>query len=167
VHVAVGYVTPVDLVAKLTRDYPLVREINIMGPPMSYFVQLRDQARPDVKLNTGIANLLLSLPLGANGCLCAEPNIIPKVCRAVVDHWVKGDQQAAGEALTNVIRFGNIVNQWAPSTARWIKMALKILDLPGGNGVVREPYLLPGEADQKKMADQFAAMGLKELEGLP
>ena len=85
----------------------------------------------------------------------------------MVDSWVKGDQQAAGEALANVIRFGNIVNQWAPSTARWIKMALKVLDLPGGNGVIREPYVLPGEADQKKMADQFAAMGLKQLEGLP
>ncbi len=167
IHVAIGYITPADLVARLTHDYPLIRELNVMGPPMSYFVELRDQVRPDVKLNAGIIHLLDSLALGANGCLCAEPNIIPKVCRAVVDNWVKGDQQSAGEAMANVIRFGNIVNQWAPSTARWIKMALKVLDLPGGNGMIREPYVLPSEADQKKMGDQFAAMGLKQLEGLP
>ena len=59
-------------------------------------------------------------------------------------------------------RFYNIVSEWAPSTARWVKMAMKVLGT--GNGVLRPPYLLPPESDQQRMAEAFAAMRLMEIE---
>jgi hypothetical protein len=61
-----------------------------------------------------------------------------------------------------VARFQNIVNQWAPSTARWVKMAMKVVGI--GNGVIRKPYLLPGEDDQRRMAEAFSNLRIMELE---
>ncbi len=43
-------------------------------------------------------------------------------------------------------------------------MALKVLGL--GNGVLRPPYVLPSEDDQRRMDASFRAMHLAELEGL-
>lgn len=166
VNVAVGYTTPIDVLQKLCGDYRQIVAVNIMGPPMGYFVQLKDAIRADIALYTGAANILESLPLGSNGCLEAESNICPRLCQSIVDYYVAGDMTAAGEAMANFHRFANIVNRWAPATARWVKMAMKVLNLPGGNGVLRRPYLLPSEADQKEMARQFDKMGLKKLEGL-
>lgn len=165
VHVAVGYTTPVSLLKNLCADYKNIQAINVMGPPLSYFVEVKDAVRKDIALYTGIANVLMSLPLGSNGCLEAESNIAPKLCRSVLDHYLKGDMDKAGEAMTNVIRLGNIVNRWAPSTARWCKMGLKVLGL--GNGVLRPPYMLPSEAEQQEMGRLFDHMRLREIEGLP
>jgi hypothetical protein len=60
-----------------------------------------------------------------------------------------------------------VVNRWAPSTARWLKMAMKVLDLPAGNGVLRRPYMLPPESEQREMLHALDALRIRELEGLP
>lgn len=165
VHVALGYTTPVEVLKKLTNEYKQIVAINVMGPPISYFVALRDAVRADVQLFSGW-NVLETLALGGSGVLQAEGNLCPKLCRSVVDHWLKKDMDKAGEAMANVVRVSNIVNRWAPSTARWAKMGMKVLGLPGGNGVLRRPYLLPPEADQQEMGRLFREMRLKELEGI-
>ena len=53
---------------------------------------------------------------------------------------------------------------WAPSTARWAKMGLRVLGLPGGNGVLREPYLLPGEDQLAEMRREFDRLGVEAFE---
>jgi dihydrodipicolinate synthase/N-acetylneuraminate lyase len=141
--------------------------VNVTGPPNSYFMELRDTLPAQVRLYTGIVNVLQVLSLGASGALLAENNVIPTVCRRIADGWLAGDLDTAGEATRTVQRFSNVVNRWAPSTARWVKMAMKVLDLPAGNGVLRRPYLLPPEAEQREMAGALAALRIGDLEGLP
>jgi hypothetical protein len=46
-------------------------------------------------------------------------------------------------------------------------MAMKVLDLPAGNGVLRRPYLLPPEEEQKEMLSALEALHIRDLEGLP
>jgi 4-hydroxy-tetrahydrodipicolinate synthase len=165
VHVAVGYVTPIPLLASLVSDYPQVVAINVMGPPLGYVVELMDAA-PRCDIYVPILWLLSGLPVGARGCLEAESNLAPRLCRSIVDHYLAGDMDAAGTAMADVARLSNIVNRWAPSTARWVKMGLKVLGLPGGNGVIRKPYVLPPDDELDAMATAFDAMDLRRIEGL-
>ena len=162
VHISAGYMAPISLLKQLADDYKRLIAINVMGPPNSYFVELRAALPPSIKLYTGITNLVQVMSFGAAGCLSAENNIIPNLCRAIIDHYESGDLARMDEATTAVARFGGIVNRWAPSTARWVKMAMKVVGI--GNGVIRKPYLLPGEDDQRRMAEAFANLGIMELE---
>jgi dihydrodipicolinate synthase/N-acetylneuraminate lyase len=166
VHIAVGYITPIPLLAALCNEYKHVVAVNLMGTPPGYLVELADVVRGGIDLYVPIASMVQGLALGARGCLAAEPNVVPRLCRKIVDASIARDLDAAGAHQADILRFASIVNRWAPSTARWVKMAMKVLDLPGGNGQLRKPYLLPPPADLKAMAEAFDAMGLRQLEGL-
>jgi dihydrodipicolinate synthase/N-acetylneuraminate lyase len=166
VHAYAGYMAPISLLTTLSRDYEQLQTLNLMGVPNSYFMAVRDALPSSVRLYCGVTNLVHMLTLGASGALLAENNVIPMVCRRIADHWRDRDLDALGEATRTVQRFSSIVTQWAPSTARWAKMALKVLELPGGNGVLRRPYLLPPEDDQRRMGEAFSVLGIQEIEGL-
>jgi dihydrodipicolinate synthase/N-acetylneuraminate lyase len=165
IHVAVGYVQPISLLQRLAADHPQIVAFNVMGPPPSYLVELMD-AVPRCDAYMPIGALLMALPLGAKGCLAAEPNLVPRLCRSIADAYLAGDMAAAGVAQANVIRLAAIVNRWAPSTARWVKMGLTVLGLPGGNGVLRRPYVLPPQNEIDEMAAAFDALDVRGLEGL-
>jgi 4-hydroxy-tetrahydrodipicolinate synthase len=167
IHAYAGYAAPPFLLAALVRDHPQVCAVNVMGPPNSYFLELRDALPPSVRMYTSVLNALQGFGLGACGALLAENNVIPNVCRRIADGWATHDLDMASDATRTVQRFSNVVNRWAPSTARWVKMALKVLDLPAGNGVLRRPYLLPPEEAQREMAQAFEALRIREAEGLP
>ena len=166
VHIYSGYIVPIPLLKTLCEAHPNIVAINVMGTPIHYLVELRD-AVPKVAIYVRMVNVVEGLAIGCQGCLAAEPNIVPRLCRSVVDHYVAGDMAACGAALANVVRFATIVDRWSPSTARWVKMAMKVLDLPGsGDGRLREPYVLPPQADQDAMAAAFERLGVRRLEGL-
>lgn len=163
VHVYAGYMAPVPLLAKIARTYGQVVAINVIGAPVSYFVELRDALPAHVALNVRLVNAIEGYALGARGYLAAEPNITPLLCRAIVDRVAANDVPGAGEALARLTRLSTLVNRWAPSTARWVKMAMKVLDLPGGRGGLRKPYLMPPAADLNEMASAIAALDIEEL----
>jgi 4-hydroxy-tetrahydrodipicolinate synthase len=167
VHAYAGYAAPPSLLASLIRDHPQVCAVNVMGPPNSYFMEVRDALPESVRLYTSVLNALQGFALGASGALLAENNVIPNVCRRIADGWAARDLEVASEAARTVQRFSTVVNRWAPSKARWVKMALKVLGLPAGNGVLRRPYLLPPDEEQRDMARAFAALRIAEIEGLP
>ena len=64
-----------------------------------------------------------------------------------------GIEHARDAAIQRLLR---IVNQWAPSTARWVKMAMKAFKMPGGEGGLREPYRNAGPAELKSFVDGLA-----------
>ena len=166
VHIFSGYVAPIALLKSLCEAYPQVVAINVMGTPIHYLVELRD-AVPTVSIYVRMVNVVEGLAIGCHGCLAAEPNIVPRLCRSVIDHYRAGDMAACGTALANVVRFASIVDRWSPSTARWVKMAMKVLDLPGsGDGRLREPYLLPPQTELEAMGAAFEKLGVRRLEGL-
>jgi len=167
VHVYSGYLVPVALLKALCTAYPQIVAINVMGTPIHYLVELRDAVGPRIAIYTRMVNVVEGLAIGCQGCLAAEPNIVPRLCRSVVDHYRAGDMEACGAALADVVRFASIVDRWSPSTARWVKMAMKVLDLPGsGDGRLRDPYVLPPQGDLDAMAAAFERLGVRRLEGL-
>ena len=163
VHPYQDYLTPVPLLARLARDYAQLVAINVMVRPYNYFVELKDTLRSGIDYYCTGYDLVQGLSLGAVGCLSAEPNLAPITCRAVIDRAVANDLAGAGAAQADLIRLGNVVSRWAPSTARWVKMGLKVLGL--GNGVLRPPYLLPDASQQAVMAKAFARLNLPDWVG--
>jgi len=163
VHVFAGYMAPVALLRKLCEAYAQIVAINVIGAPVSFFVELRDAVDPRVTLNVRLVNAIEGYALGARGFLAAEPNIVPLLCRSIVDRISADDVSGAGDALARLVRLSTIVNRWAPSTARWVKMAMKVLDLPGGRGGLRKPYLMPPAEELNEMAAAIAALHIDEL----
>jgi hypothetical protein len=50
--------------------------------------------------------------------------------------------------------------------ARWQKMALKVFKLPGGEGGLRKPYLMPTDAEVERFTTGLLALGLAEIDQL-
>jgi dihydrodipicolinate synthase/N-acetylneuraminate lyase len=164
VHVYAGYMAPVALLRSLCGRYPQIVAINVIGTPLDYLVALLDAVAPRVQINVRLANAIEGYALGARGFLAAEPNIVPRLSRSIVDRLVASDLNGAGIALGGLVRVATVVNRWAPSTARWVKMAMKVLDLPGGSGGLRKPYLMPPGSELDAMASALAALHIDELD---
>jgi 4-hydroxy-tetrahydrodipicolinate synthase len=161
VHGYQGYLTPIPLLRRFALDYPQLVAINVMVRPFDYFVELKDALRPDIDYYTIGYELIQGLSLGAAGCLSAEPNLAPLLCADIATAFDADDIGRAGENQADLIRLGTLVNRWAPSTARWVKMGMKVLGL--GNGVLRPPYLLPGQDQQDEMLAGLQRLGLNPV----
>jgi len=164
IHAYAGYAATPDYLKQLCARFEQICAINVVGPPNSYFMALRDELPERIKLYTSIVNLVHVATLGASGALLAENNLIPNVCQSIADAYEARDLDKLAHGTRTVQRFANVVNKWAPSSGRWVKMAMKVLGL--GNGVLRPPYLLPPQEDQDRMAAAFAALRIREEEGL-
>lgn len=162
IHYEAKFKAAPALLQKLCARYGQVVAFNLVNGPPSYFMTLRDALPGRIRYYVGLPEFVQFAALGASGCINPTGNLMPYVCRSVVDGYARGDLEAVASGAQAVQRFLNIVNEWAPSTARWVKMAMKVLGL--GNGVLRPPYVLPPEGELQRMADAFEAMGLTELE---
>jgi 4-hydroxy-tetrahydrodipicolinate synthase len=166
VHAHSGFFPSIELVAALCSEHRHVVAINAMLTPLPYLVELMQGLGPRVAVYTAMHQFVDGLVLGANGILAAEPNVIPRSCRRVLSAFESNDPAALQSSFAHLIRFSGIVARWAPSTARWVKMALKVLALPGGNGVIREPYVLPPQKELDEMARAFESLDVRGIEGL-
>jgi 4-hydroxy-tetrahydrodipicolinate synthase len=164
IHALAGYRPTVKFVQDLCSRYPQIEAINLMHASTSNFVELRDALPERIRIYTIVTNMIQILALGADGVLMAENNIIPNICQRTLEAYEAGDIAALSEGMLTIQRFDNIVNRWMPSTARWVKMAMKVLGL--GNGVLRLPYLLPPQEELDKMAAGFEALKIRQLEGM-
>ena len=166
VNHTMGYIPKASQMAAIARRHQNVCAVKLTGVqdtylidvkaaidrPMSYYVQ------PQGSQNT--------FALGADGVFGSEANIIPKTYRRYRDLSVEGRSKEAGIAYSELRRFNAFVNRWGPSNPRWLKMAMRVLDLPGGRGAIREPYLMPPESELKVFADGLIALDIPELNGL-
>ena len=162
IHYDAKFKASTRLLQDLAARYPQICAFNLVGSQAAYFIELREAIPESIKFYCGVPEFVQHATLGAAGYINPAGNIIPYVCRSLVDAWMAGDLQQVAQSNRAIQRFLRIVNQWAPSTARWVKMGMKVREL--GNGVLRLPYLLPPEEELRKMADQFAALKIDELE---
>ena len=164
VHGYQGYLTPIALLRRLALDYPQLQVINVMVRPFDYFVELKDNLPDGIDYYTISYELVQGLALGAVGCLTAEPNLAPDLCARIPACFDAGRIDEAGQANADLIRLGTLVNRWAPSTARWVKMGMRVLGL--GNGVLRPPYVMPDEEQQEQMRIGLERIGITPESGV-
>ena len=69
-----------------------------------------------------------------------------------------------GKIATHIVRYGELASRWSPSVPRALKMAMKLLKIPGGEGGLREPYRMPPASEYKTFTDALLKLGIPEIE---
>ncbi len=159
-----GYTPKPALIAGICDRYSQVVAVNLSGLGDPYFIDLKDALKRDVPIYVPVPGSLHMLTLGATGLLGAEANIIPKSYRRYLDLYEIGDFAALGRVYADLQRFTRYVASWHSSAPRWIKMAMKVLKLPGGEGGAREPYLMPPDEEVQKFTDGLLRLRLPEID---
>ena len=160
-----GYPIKARLMADFCNRHPQVESVTLNGlDGDAYFIDLKDALTRDVGMNVPLSGSLHTLGLGATGLSVNQVNFIPKTCRHYVDAYEGGDLAAANQIYADLHRFTRFVEQWRG--ARWQKMALKVFKLPGGEGGLRRPYLMPSDAEVERFTTGLLALGLTEIDEL-
>ena len=161
-----GYTPKPALIAEMANRYEQVKAINLVGlAGDEYFLEVRELLERDVDLAVPLAGSMNMFALGAQGLICNLSNIIPKTVRQYVDLWEAGEVEAAGKVYADLQRFSRYgEKQW--TGARWQKMALRVLKLPGGEGGLRLPYLMPPDDEVQRFADGLLKLGIPEIDEL-
>jgi 4-hydroxy-tetrahydrodipicolinate synthase len=157
-----------EVIAELCRRHEQVHAINLSGvSDDSYMVRLQDLLSRPVGIYVPVAGSMNTLAMGAAGLLNnkGQANIIPQTFRSYLDAVSLGDRDSAGRVYAQLCRFDHFLESW-PGNPRWIKMAMRALNLPGGRGGVREPYLMPAADDVQRFRDGLLALGIPELDEL-
>jgi 4-hydroxy-tetrahydrodipicolinate synthase len=138
-HFMLGYMIPISLLETLLDSYPHIIGINCTTPNLAYLKHVLDlgAGRVDVHVG-GPQHALTALALGAQGFLCTEAIIAPKLCGSLVDQWAAGEYPAAFETYRRILSV-SAVNRWPNGSLRFTKAAMRALGLPGWH--LRPPYL--------------------------
>ena len=161
-----GYTARPDQIANVTNKYTQVVSVNLAGVDDAYYVALKDALKRDVEIYVPFNSSIHTLAYGATGLLGAEANIIPKTFRVYMDAYQRGDIVGAAKVYADLLRFNRYVNKWHSSSPRWVKMAMKVLKIPGGEGGVREPYALPPNDEVQRFADGLVKLRIPEIDDM-
>lgn len=161
-----GYCPSARLIAEVCNKYSHVSTVNLTGiSGDGYLIELLDALKRPVNIYHGFLGSANALPLGATGLhdAVAETNIVPKTFRSYADLLAAGDNAGAAEVYTRLQRFAHVVAPWRSASPRWLKMAMRVLHLPGGEGTVRPPYLLPGPDELDKLRRGLVGLRIPEI----
>ena len=98
--------------------------------------------------------------------LCPElkpPHVVVKLPGG---HHFDKDYAALGPIYAEVEALSTYVAPWAHSAARWEKMAMRVLKLPGGEGLLRKPYLMPPPDEMARFTKGLLALHVREIDEL-
>lgn len=158
-----GYAPNPAVVARLCNRYTQVEAVNLALQTDDYMLRVQRDLRRPIRFYVPISGSLNTLALGAHGFLGAEANILPATHRRYLDLCEDKPTLALGEAYAQLKSFARYVAGWGQSP-RWIKMAMRVLALPGGTGGPRRPYLMPDEAALRRFTEGLAALGIPEID---
>jgi len=163
-HFLLGYMIPLDMLARLLDDYPNIIGINCTTTDVGYLRHVIDLAdgRVDVHVG-GPQQAMTAVALGAQGFLCTEAIIAPRLCGSVIHHHVEGDDKAMFAAYDRVMRV-SAINKWPGGSLRFTKAALRVLGLPGWH--LRPPYLSLDDSAHEHIRQELAALEIAATEGL-
>ena len=158
-----GYQPKPAVMADACNRHPQVVAVNLSHTSDRYFVQFMDRLERDIPVYVHLDGSLNKITMGARGIFGTEANVIPRTQRRYLDACEAQNFAQIGRTYRELIRFNEFVGQWYPSVARAIKMAMRLLKLPGGEGGLREPYRMPPAAEYKRFCDGFLRLGLAEI----
>jgi dihydrodipicolinate synthase/N-acetylneuraminate lyase len=162
-----GYTPSAAVIAGVVQRHEHVTGVNLVGlKGDAYFLELRERLSRPVDLNVGLPGSRQCFDLGAVGLICNLANILPRTVRAYVDQYEAGDLDAMGRTYAALTRFERYCNTTTWRNPRWQKMALRVLNLPGGSGGLRPPFLMPSDAEVSVFADGLSGLGIPELDEL-
>jgi len=161
-----GYTPKTSVIAAMSNKYPHVTDVNLVGlSGDAYFLELRELIkRDDVALAVPLSGSHNMFDLGASALVSNLANVLPKTLRQYIDQYGSGDSVGMGKTYADLLRFERYVRRWPG--ARWQKMAMRLLKLPGGEGGLRLPYLMPPDEEVERFARGLLALNVPELDDL-
>lgn len=161
-----GYTPKPSIIAAMCDTYPHVTAVNLVGlVGDAYFLELRELIqRDDVALAVPLPGSHNLFDLGASALVSNLCTILPKTVRQYVDRYECGDDVGMGKTYADLLRFERYVRRWPG--ARWQKMAMRVLKLPGGEGGLRLPYLMPPDEEVERFVRGLLALDIPELDDL-
>ncbi len=161
-RVASSWSPSTRLISQLVKGFSQVRAVHVIAAGSETALQIRDGIPDDVAVYTGTATLLQDILMGLDGCQAAEGNVCPNLLMGVIRDAEAGDIAGAAHKMGIILRLYKLSGRWSPSSARWVKMALKVFSHPGGD--VRRPYLMPPASEIDVMRSAFQDIGLIDAE---
>lgn len=160
----IGHPVKSSIIAEMCRRHRHVIAVNLTGVLDSYFLYLREAVDRDVAYYVQVTGSLNMLVLGAAGIIGAEMNIIPKTYRRYIDLYEAGNLAELGRVYADIKRYIAFTQVWNPAPTRWIKMAMLALKLPGCEGGIREPYLIPPAHEMARFTEGLLRLRVPEIE---
>jgi 4-hydroxy-tetrahydrodipicolinate synthase len=158
-----GYVPPAHVIADICNRYSQVVSVNLAGMTNDmYLVELRDHLQRDVETYVPFPTAFSAFALGATGLNAYHANVIPKTYRQFLDLYAAGDIAAAADVYVSIRRLEDFALDPAWSY-RWVKIAMRVLNLPGGEGGLREPFLMPDAATLETFTAKLLALNIPEV----
>jgi dihydrodipicolinate synthase/N-acetylneuraminate lyase len=154
------------VIAALCDRYPQVSAVNLTGIHADvYCGTLVDTLkRDDLQINVDWPSSASTLMLGATGVHAAEANFTPRTFRRYLDLHDAGDVgPEIGKVYADLRRVTQFTRQWKLSPPRIHKMVMKAFRLPGWEGGVREPQLMPDDAEIDRFTRGALALGVPEI----
>jgi 4-hydroxy-tetrahydrodipicolinate synthase len=169
-HRYAGYLCPPDLLGQLCAEFPIIRTVYTYGASQREVLAIRAAVPSAVSLGGDLARGFSEVALGVNTLNTIYANVAPRTCKAVVDAYLSNDFMSALKFMRRLVDLGEVIARWGNPNFRALKMALAVLDLPGGKSTVRWPIEYPPEAEKFRMAEMLRELGVmqweSELEGL-
>jgi len=159
-----GYMPKPEVMADVCNRHSQVVSINLSHTSDGYFVKFKEHLRRDIAIYVHCNGSLNKLTMGAHGVFGTEANVIPMTQRSYLDAYQSRNFAKLGRLYADITRFNNFAAQWYPSVARAIKMAMRLLKLPGGEGGLREPYRMPPAVEYKRFCVGLLELGIPEIE---
>ncbi|MDB5927916.1 MAG: hypothetical protein JWN13_6852 [Betaproteobacteria bacterium] len=159
-----GYMPKPAVIADVCNAHHQIVAINLSHGSDAFFLQLKDRLKRDIPIYVHLGGSLNKLTMGARGIFGTEANLIPKTQRSYLEAYESRDFEQLGRVYAQLVRFNDYVAQWYPSVARAIKMGMRLLKLPGGEGGLREPYRMPPQKEYEAFADGLLRLGIPEIE---
>jgi 4-hydroxy-tetrahydrodipicolinate synthase len=161
-----GYTPKATVIAQVANRYPQVVSVNLAGmTDDTYLIELQGSLRHDVEIYVPFPAVFAGFALGASGLNAYHANIIPKTYRLFLDLYADGKLGDAGKVYAKIRQFEKLCRNPAWSN-RWVKVAMKVFKLPGGEGGLREPYLMPKQAVLDDFAASVIALDIPEINEL-
>lgn len=155
-----GYSLPAPLIETLARDYDHVKGLLIadnLGPLVNQVARFSESIGDRVEIRIGMTALALTAyALGADGLLCFEPNIAPKLASGVFDALKAGDGPTAMARYRRLMQLNLLCSKYG--NPRSLKDAMSML---GRNpGRLRRPYRHLEGADRADLEAGLHALAL-------
>lgn len=162
-----GYGLKVAVVAEICRRHQQVVSLRISGVSEGYHVAVRQAVRADMTFYVRLDGSLNHLVRGRTGVYGIKANILPRTFADYGRAFARGDMAGLARAYGDLTRFADYAFGWTlPGAPRWLKAALRVLDLPGGAGGLRRPYLMPSDSELAGFADGLRRLDIPELTDL-
>lgn len=162
----IGYTLKAELIASVCRKHHQVVAVNLPNLGDKYLIDLKDMIARDIEYYVPLTGTPHTFTLGAAGIIGGELNLVPKTFRRYVDLFESGNTDELALVYADLERFCQYMTnpKWYPTPARGIKMAMQALKLPGGEGGLREPYLMPAADVFQEFTEGLLRLRVPEID---